>query len=347
MKNLSKTILALAAVCGLHVAARAQNPDLVVAPGVPGCYNTINEAVQAAPERSEKPVIILIKNGIYREKVIIDRPRICLVGEDRDSTRIIFPELSSKRTIREFKGRPVGNGVVVLMEGADDCLLARMTIYNNYGSTVGPTTAHQMAVFGRATRTIIVNCNVWADGNDDVSLWAPGGNGMYYHADCDFRCPGVDFVCPRGWCYVTRCRFRGNGPAQIWHDGRGDESKKLVITDSRFDADSPCILGRYHHDSQFYLLNCTLTDKIVDHEIGYAYSDKVLDVLEWGNRVYMYNVKRDGGNYKWMKDNLQEAKGAPKPEDITPAWTFAGKWDPEAEVEALWPLIGYEKQRVN
>ena len=37
------------------------------------------------------------------------------------------------------------------------------------------TTRHQMAVFGRATRTIIVNCNIWADGNDALSLWAKEG----------------------------------------------------------------------------------------------------------------------------------------------------------------------------
>ena len=84
--------------------------------------------------------------------------------------------------------------------------------------------------FGRATRTIIINCNVWADGNDALSLWAPGSNGMYYHADLYLRCPGVDFLCPRGWCYATRCHFYGDSRAMIWHDGRGDKNKKLVIT---------------------------------------------------------------------------------------------------------------------
>ena len=69
------------------------------------------------------------------------------------------------------------------------------------------------------------------------------------------RCPGVDFLCPRGWCYATRCRFEGDGHAILWHDGRGDKQKKLVITNSSFDALRPTPLGRYHHDSQFYLLN--------------------------------------------------------------------------------------------
>jgi hypothetical protein len=74
----------------------------------------------------------------------------------------------------------VGNGVIVLQEGADDCVISGLTVYNNYGTTVEPgNTAHQMSIFGRATRTIVINSNVWADGNDALSLWAKEGKGMY------------------------------------------------------------------------------------------------------------------------------------------------------------------------
>ena len=142
-----------------------------------------------------------------------------------------------------------------------------------------------MAIFGKATRTIVINCNVWADGNDALSLWAPEEcNGMYYHADLNLRCPGVDFLCPRGWCYAVRCHFVGDSRAIIWHDGRGNKDRKLVIKDSYFDAKSPTLLGRYHHDSQFFLLHCRLSKQILDTNISYAYSDKVLDPCPWGLR---------------------------------------------------------------
>jgi hypothetical protein len=326
-------------VCGISYAQRYQ---AVVSPG-----KSIQAAIEAAPETPKKPYVIQIKNGIYNEKVIIDKPNIVLVGENRDSTRIIYPELSGKRTIKEYKGKPVGNGVIVLQEGADDCIISGMTVYNNYGSTVEPTTAHQMSIFGQATRTIVINCNVWADGNDALSLWAKEGNGMYYHADLDLRCPGVDFLCPRGWCYATRCTFYGDGRALIWHDGRGNYDKKLVITDSHFDSKRPVTLGRYHHDAQFFLLNCTMTGKIIDHPIGYAYTDQVLDSCPWGQRVYMYNVKREGGNFQWMENNLEKAKGSPKPGAITALWTFGGAWDPEAQIQSLWKVLAYSKRRVH
>ena len=198
-----------------------------------------------------------------------------------------------------------------------------------------------MSIFGRATRTIIINCNVWADGNDALSLWAPEGNGMYYHSDLYLRCKGVDFLCPRGWCYATRCKFEGDGHAIIWHDGRGDAAKKLVITNSTFDAQSPTPLGRYHHDAQFFIVNSKLSENILDEDIRYAYTDKVLDPCPWGKRVYYYGCTREGGNSGWLKDNLQQAAECPEFHGITALWTFGEQWDPEQRIRNLWNVLAY------
>ncbi len=310
--------------------------DAVVSPG-----ESIQAVIDKVPQNNKKPYTIFLRKGTYAQKVIICRPHIVLVGEDRDSTILVMAETKETQKITEYEGKPVGNGVVVLQEGADDCLISGMTIYNNYGTTVEKTTRHQMAVFGRATRTIIVNCNIWADGNDALSLWAPSGNGMYYHADLSLRCPGVDFLCPRGWCYATRCRFYGDSRAIVWHDGRGDKSKKLVITNSYFDAASPTILGRYHHDSQFYFVSCHMSENILDSNISYAYTDKVLDPCPWGQRVYFYNCSREGGHGTWMNNNLSEAEGAPEYHTITASWTFNRQWNPERAIRDLWKFICY------
>lgn len=310
--------------------------DVVVKAG-----ESIQAAIEQAPEKPTEPFKILIEKGIYNEKVIIDKPNIVLVGEDREATQIIYAEVSDNRRIKEYKGQPVGNGVIVIQEGADDCVISGLTIYNNYGTTVEQTTRHQMAVFGRATRTIVINSNVWADGNDALSLWARDAGGMYYHADLYLRCPGVDFLCPRGWCYVTRSRFYGDSRAMIWHDGRGDKSKKLVITDSEFDAASPTLLGRYHHDSQFFLQNCHFSKNVLDGNIHYAYSDKVLDPCPWGLRVYYNDCTREGGHSGWMNDNFEESAEKPVYYEINARWTFDGKWDPERKIRELWYVLGY------
>ena len=310
--------------------------DAVISPG-----ESIQTVIDQVPSDNNKPYTIFLRKGTYNQKVIISRPHIVLVGEHRDSTILVMAETKETQTIKEHEGKTVGNGVIVLQEGADDCVISGMTIYNNYGTTVENTTRHQMAVFGRATRTIIVNCNIWADGNDALSLWAPEGNGMYYHADLSLRCPGVDFLCPRGWCYATRCRFYGDSRAIVWHDGRGDKSKKLVITNSHFDAASPTVLGRYHHDSQFYFVSCTMTKNILDSNISYAYTDKVLDPCPWGQRVYFYDCTREGGHGSWMNNNLSEADGAPEYHTVTASWTFNHQWNPERTVRELWKYLCY------
>lgn len=310
--------------------------DVIVNPG-----DSIQLAIEKAPTLPTEPFKIFIRKGTYNQKIIIDRPNIVLVGENRDSTILVLAEMAKTNRIPEYHGKKTGNGVIVLQEGADDCIISGLTVYNNYGTTIENTTAHQMAIFGRATRTIVINCNVWADGNDALSLWAQGGNGMYYHADLDLRCPGVDFLCPRGWCYATRCKFYGDSRAIIWHDGRGDKSQKLVIKDSYFDAKTPTLLGRYHHDSQFFLIGCHLSKNILDTNICYAYSDKVLDPCPWGLRTYYYGCTREGGHSGWLNNNLDEAEKGLQFYAITAQWTFDGKWDPEKRIHDLWNVLAY------
>jgi hypothetical protein len=55
----------------------------------------------------------------------------------------------------------------------------------------------------------------------------------------------------------------------------------------------------------------------------------------------MFNVHRKGGDYSWMRNNLQESKQKPRPENINALWTFGGKWNPEAKIDALWNILAY------
>jgi hypothetical protein len=42
-----------------------------------------------------------------------------------------------------------------------------------------------------------------------------------------------------------------------------------------------------------------------------------------------------------MRNNLQESKQKPRPENINALWTFGGKWNPEAKIDALWNILAY------
>lgn len=312
----------------MGVAGVACAADLVVSQDGATGYRSIAEALQAAPTNATKPFVIRIQKGIYREKVFIDKPFITLEGEDREGTQILFPVLwrqweKAFKPTSESRDIRWGCATVNLGPRANDCSLTRLTIYNNYGSTVEDTVDHQFAVFGRSTRIIITACNVYSDGSDTLSLWN-AKEGMYYHADCHFRSRGVDFVCPRGWCYIERCRFEGGAYAHLWHDGSADRNQKFVVKDSTFESAVPSVLGRYHKEHCFYLVHCLFRPKIKDMPIRYAYSDQKPS-LQWGERIYFLGCRNAEGNtFEWAKDNVSLPLSA-----ITPRWTFDGQWEPK------------------
>lgn len=320
---------------GLTYKADPADFDMVVNP-----WESITEAIAAVPD-SVETCKIFVRKGLYNEKVLIRRPGVVLVGEDRDSTIITYAEGRNTPDRFDSDGEKLQRGVISIYPEADNCLISGLTVINNYGSTVDPTTSHQFTIFGRAPHVIVINSNIHSDGNDALSLWAREGNGMYYHCDLNVSCKGVDFICPRGWCYATRCNFYGDGHAMIWHDGRGDSDKKFVITCSTFDASSPTPLGRYHHDSQFYLSNCTLSEMVDDSDINYAYTDKVLDPCPMGRRVYYWECTRDGGDSGWLDNNLATAPGEPAYHTLTARWTFDDRWDPESRIREMWHLLAY------
>jgi pectinesterase len=334
--------ISLLAFCIAHVVG-AERAQIIVAKDGSGHFRAIQEALNSIPKDNAKNVIVLIKKGTYREKVFIERSFVSLVGEDRDSTRIVFAELRENWN-KDHNGSDWGSAVVNIDSLVTDITLANLTIHNNYGSLFN-TPRHQFAIRGGGTRVIILDCNVIADGGDTVSLWNRE-NGMYYHADCSFE-GWVDYVCPRGWCYITDSKFFGhNLSASIWHDGGHDKDQKFVIRYSSFDGVPNFPLGRHHRDAQIYLLDCVFSRNMADRPIYLARSPNA-EVWKWGTRHYFYNCHREGGDFGWFKDNLHEAEASPKPEDVTAKWTFGGRWDPEATMPSVLPFACLPKPRLN
>ena len=318
---------------GMWPAVAAEHADIIVSTSGSGNFKSIQDAISSVADQ-KKPVIILVRNGLYNEKVFIQRSHLTLVGEDEDSTRIVFPELRENWN-REHNGSDWGSGVVNIDTGVTDITLANLTVYNDYGWQNDVFNKHQFAIRGAGTRIMLLHCKVKSDGGDALSLWDKK-DGMYYHADCYFE-GWVDYVCPRGWCYITNSRFFGhNLSASIWHDGDFDKRQKLVISDSYFDGVPGFPLGRNHRDGQIYLLNCKFSERMADRPIYHPPTSKT--DWEWGARHYYYNCHRDGGDFAWFKDNLAGAEGSPHASDITARWAFDGQWDPEATMPSVLPF---------
>lgn len=325
---------------GQSAAAPAAYDFIVSQDGTSG-FKTIQSAIDAIPDNNTSFKSIFIRKGLYNEKLKISKSYIIIVGEDKDSTIIQYAELR-KNWVRETMGNDWGSGTVNINDFVTDLVFANVTIYNNYGSLYGDND-HQFAVRGfKADRIIFYNCNVKADGGDTIALWN-AESGKYYHSKCYFEgC--VDFVCPRGWCYITGSRFyqkSSKASASIWHDGGTDSTSRFVINNSRFEGVDSFVLGRNHRDALFILVNCSFAANMKNKPIYHAASDPPKP-YKWGERYYYSNTHKDGGDFDWHKDNLRFLNGAPSAGEITAGWTFSTapeKWDPETELNKLMPLF--------
>jgi pectinesterase len=330
---MSNPIILFILIYVLSISPTFSKPDLIVAKDGSGDFNTIQAALNAVPSLHEKMFIILIKNGLYEEKIFIEKSNITLIGESIKNTVIEFPELRKNWRINHEDD--YGASVVNIKNKTHDVVLKTMTIHNNYGLLYGDND-HQFAIRAGegVTRIITEDCNIISDGGDTVALWNTE-DGMYYHNNCYFE-GFVDFVCPRGYCFIENSRFYGrNLTASIWHDGSKKEDHKFVIINSSFDGVEGFPLGRFHRDAQFFLLNCIFSKNMADNKIFFAPSNPPR-VLQWGeDRIYFYNCHRDGSDFIWYKDNLELANKQHKPEEITAPWTFSNKWNPKSVIDHL------------
>ncbi|GLR15467.1 pectinesterase family protein [Portibacter lacus] len=309
-----------------------------------GDYTSIQEAINASTGSQAEPYTIFIKDGIYDEKLYFEKSYITLVGESRDSTIITTAVL--RRSWRETNDSDWGAATVNIAKDVTDLTFAHLTIRNNFADVYPDfpnPNDHTFAMRGGGHRIITIDCNIISTGGDTLSLWNTDG-GMYYHKSCFFT-GYVDFIAPRGYCYMEDCTFYGyNSTASIWHDGSGGEDHKLVIQNGTFDGKVGFALGRYHRDAQFYLLNCTFSENMKNQEIYWEGKNEIT----WSpDRKYYYNNHRPQFDWTWYKDNLHEAPGNPKEDDINALWTFNNEWDPESKVSHLLPAASFPTPEKN
>jgi pectinesterase len=325
---------------GLKAQPKTNIPLVVDARGK-GSFKSIQAAINSLPDSAANDRIILIKNGIYNEKIFITKNHLVLRGESEKGV-MITQDIA--RDIWRCQGNTDDWGVATLNLRGSDITLQNLSVINGYGfhhrkdTTVncqigsGPSssktvsiTGHQMALRSfQTTRLRVLNCTFRALGGDTVSPWN-SASGLFYFKDCTLE-GGVDFYCPRGWAYAENCVFIcHNKEAAIWHDGSGNINQKSVLVNCKFDGDQGFKLGRYHRESQFYLVNCTFGSNMADAPIYRAASSTG---VEWGERVYYYNCHRNGGDYAWFANNLNNAKGMPIAKDITALWALDRQWNP-------------------
>jgi pectinesterase len=206
---IKKVILLSSCLFGVAFLLAQNNPSypssLTVAKDGSGNYRTIQEAINATRDLGKMPVKILIKKGVYHEKIVVpsSKTNISLIGENRDSTII---------TYEDFSGKPNPGGIdaygkdkfstftsyTVLVQG-NDFSAENLTIQNTAGRV-----GQAVALHVEGDRVVIKNCNIL--GNQDT-LYAAKENSRQYYEDCYIE-GTTDFIFGEAIAVFQNCTIK-------------------------------------------------------------------------------------------------------------------------------------------
>lgn len=153
------------------LTATAQQKKLVVAQDGSGDYTTVQAAIDAIPAFPVEGVEVFVKNGTYREKVIIPswKTNVSMVGESKENTIIIWNDYSGKGDINTF------TSYTVLVQG-NDFSAENITFENNAGRV-----GQAVALHVEADRAVFKNCRIIGDQD---TLYAGVDNSRQYYYNC-------------------------------------------------------------------------------------------------------------------------------------------------------------------
>ncbi|BDU15224.1 pectinesterase family protein [Lysobacter auxotrophicus] len=179
-------------------------------------FASIGDALAAAPSNSARPHRILITRGRWHEKLVIDKPNIHLIGEDRAGSVLTFDAAAG---MARPDGEPWGTwGCASVTVRAPDFRAANLTIENAFDyvgnlatpkfEPVGPNAAQAVALMLDAGSDRASFERVDFIGHQDT-LFADAGRSAF--RDC--RISGsVDFIFGGGNALFEQCelhsRFR-------------------------------------------------------------------------------------------------------------------------------------------
>lgn len=148
--------------------------NITVALDGSGNFMTIQAAVDAARSFPDKRVTIHVKNGIYREKVVVPsvNTKLSIIGEDAAKTIITWDDYFGKIN----RGRNSTFYTYTLLVIADDFYAENLTVENSAGPV-----GQALALFVKGDRCVFRNCRLL--GNQDT-LYTDGLNSRQYFDGC-------------------------------------------------------------------------------------------------------------------------------------------------------------------
>ena len=169
MRKVLGLLLLLVAVSGTW--AQERRDTLVVSRDGTGDFRTLQEAIESARAFMDYTVTIYVKNGVYKEKVIVPSwvENIDIIGEDRDKTIITYDDHANINKMGTFRT------YTVKVEGSD-ITFKNLTIENNAAQL-----GQAVALHTEGDRLKFINCRIL--GNQDTIYTGAKFTRLYFK-DC-------------------------------------------------------------------------------------------------------------------------------------------------------------------
>jgi pectinesterase len=202
-----KKFVAVLGIVWMLLTACTTSKKLVVAQDGTGNFKTVQAAFDAVPRHNKKAFTIVIKNGVYKEKLYLDstRNRITLVGEDRFKTILTYDDHSGKRAPSGEKIN-TATSYTFLQEG-NDFTAKNLTIENSAGYSAGQAVA--MHTMGDRVR--FENCRFLGD--QDVLLTGRPGT-RHYFTNCYIE-GTTDFIFGPSIAWFESCHINSKRNSHI------------------------------------------------------------------------------------------------------------------------------------
>lgn len=202
--RLLSTLLAGVLIClawSPPAGAQQRAYDFVVAKDGTGDFATIQAAVNAVRDYTPIPRKIFIRNGVYREKLLIPswKTGITLIGESVDSTIVDWDDYSGKGDINTF------TSYTVRISG-DDIRVRNLTVRNSAGPV-----GQALALFVEGDRVVFDNCRFL--GNQDTIFAAGEGSRQLFR---NVYVEGTtDFIFGPGTAFFENCHIHSKRDSYI------------------------------------------------------------------------------------------------------------------------------------
>ncbi len=176
------------------LTALAQQKRLVVAQDGSGDYASVQQAIDAIPAFPVGGVEVFVKQGTYREKVVIPswKTDIRLIGESKEKTIISWDDYSGKDGLNTF------TSYTVLVQG--NGFRAENITFENTAGPVGQA----VALHVEADRAVFRNCRIVGD--QDTLYCGVGGSRQYF-VDCYIE-GTTDFIFGPATAVFERCTIQ-------------------------------------------------------------------------------------------------------------------------------------------